>query len=66
MENFVIVTDSCADLEQQLRDKYQIEYIPMGFTINDKNYPALPTRSTKLPSPSVLPNILTRAKTFCT
>lgn len=40
MENFVIVTDSCADLEQQLRDKYQIEYIPMGFTINDKNYPA--------------------------
>ena len=40
MEDFVIVTDSCADLEKDLRDKYQIEYIPMGFTVGDKNYPA--------------------------
>ena len=31
MENFVIVTDSCADLERELREKYEIEYIHNGF-----------------------------------
>ena len=40
MENFVIVTDSCADLERELREKYEIEYIPMGLTVGDKSYPA--------------------------
>ncbi|MGN1093873.1 MAG: DegV family protein [Candidatus Neoclostridium sp.] len=40
MENFVIVTDSCADLERELREKYEIEYIPMGFTVGEKSYPA--------------------------
>ena len=29
MENFVIVTDSCSDLEKALRDKYDVDYIPM-------------------------------------
>lgn len=40
MKEYVIVSDSCCDLEKQLRDEYSIEYIPMSFTIGDKNYPA--------------------------
>jgi fatty acid-binding protein DegV len=29
MKEFVIITDSCSDLEKELRDKYNIDYIPM-------------------------------------
>ena len=40
MKDYVIVSDSCCDLEKPLRDKYSIEYIPMSFTVGEKNYPA--------------------------
>lgn len=40
MRKFVIVTDSCSDLEKELRKKYEIEYVPMSMTIDDKDYTA--------------------------
>ncbi|MGN1099079.1 MAG: DegV family protein [Christensenellales bacterium] len=40
MKDYVIVSDSCCDLEKALRDKYSIEYIPMSFTVGEKKYPA--------------------------
>lgn len=38
MKKFVIVSDSCCDLSKGLRDEYGIEYIPMHFTIEGKEY----------------------------
>ncbi len=29
MKNYVIVTDSCSDLTEDLRAKYNIDYLPM-------------------------------------
>lgn len=40
MKNFVIVTDSCSDLSLDLRKKFNVEYIPMHFSFNDKDYVA--------------------------
>ena len=40
MKDYVIVSDSCCDLEKPLRDKYSIEYIPMSFSIGEKSFPA--------------------------
>ena len=40
MKKFVIVTDSCSDLELELREKYDVEYIPMHMVIDDKDYEA--------------------------
>jgi len=40
MGKYVIVTDSCSDLGKDLRDKYDLEYIPMHFTIDGIDYPA--------------------------
>ena len=36
MKNFVIVSDSCCDLEKALREKYDVEYIPMHLAYEGK------------------------------
>ena len=38
MHNYVIITDSTCDLSPDLIEKMQVEVIPMGFTIEEKNY----------------------------
>ena len=40
MEKFIIVTDSCSDLNKSAREKYQIEYLPNHFSENGKDYDA--------------------------
>lgn len=40
MKKFVILADSCCDLNRQLREKYDIEYIPMHLTYDGKEIPA--------------------------
>lgn len=40
MKKFVIVTDSCSDLSKELREKYNIDYIPMHVTVDGQDYPA--------------------------
>ncbi len=40
MNEFVIFGDSTCDLNNELRQKYGIEYVPMNFTIDDKEYVA--------------------------
>lgn len=37
MEKFVIITDSCSDLDKELREKYDIEYVPMHFMYEGKD-----------------------------
>lgn len=40
MKKFVILTDSCSDLTLELREKYDIDYVPMHFSCDDKDYVA--------------------------
>lgn len=40
MKKYVIVTDSSSDLNKTLRQKYDIEYIPMRILYDDKDIPA--------------------------
>lgn len=40
MNKFAIITDSCSDLEKELRDKYEIDYVPMTFRCGEVEYPA--------------------------
>ena len=40
MKKFVIVSDSCCDLNASLREKYQVDYIPMHFSCEGKEYVA--------------------------
>ena len=40
MKKFVILTDSCSDLSGELRERYGIEYVPMHFSCDDKEYVA--------------------------
>lgn len=40
MKDYVILTDSCSDLENELREKYDIHYLPMHFTVDGKEYDA--------------------------
>ncbi len=40
MKKFVIVTDSCSDLTAELREKYNIDYIPMHMTCDGVDYVA--------------------------
>lgn len=40
MKKFVIVTDSCSDLDKELRTTYDIDYIPMHFTLDGEDYEA--------------------------
>lgn len=40
MEKFVIITDSCSDLNKELRTVYDVEYLPMRVINNGKDMPA--------------------------
>ena len=40
MRNFAIVTDSCGDLGENLRTKYNIDYVPMRISYDDVDVPA--------------------------
>jgi len=40
MKEFVIISDSCCDLSKELREKYNIDYVPMNFTIDGREYEA--------------------------
>ncbi len=42
MKDYVILTDSSANLKKEFRDKYNIEYIPMRVTINGEDHIADP------------------------
>ena len=37
MKKYVIVTDSCSDLEKEWREKYEIDYVPMHYSYDDKD-----------------------------
>ena len=37
MKKFVIITDSCSDLEKELREAYDIDYVPMHFSFNGRD-----------------------------
>ena len=38
MRKFAIITDGCSDLEGKYREKYNIDYVPMCFTCDEKEY----------------------------
>lgn len=40
MRDYVILSDSCCDLDADLRKKYGIEYIPMRIIFGDTDIPA--------------------------
>ena len=40
MKNYAIITDSTCDLTLEVREKYNIDYVKMGYTIDDVTYPA--------------------------
>lgn len=40
MKKYVIVTDSCGDLSKELRERYNVDYVPMHFSFDDKDYVA--------------------------
>jgi DegV family protein with EDD domain len=40
MKKFAIITDSCSDLDKDLRDKYDIDYVKMSYLVDGKDYPA--------------------------
>lgn len=40
MKKFVIISDSCSDLDKSLREKYDIDYIPMHFSYDGKEFKA--------------------------
>ncbi|MBQ3116406.1 MAG: DegV family protein [Clostridia bacterium] len=40
MSKFVIITDSCSELSKELRQKYDIDYIPMHFRLDGVEYDA--------------------------
>jgi fatty acid-binding protein DegV len=40
MNSFAILIDSTGDLGKDLRAQYDIDYCPMGISIDGKDYPA--------------------------
>ena len=40
MKNFVIFGDSTCDLDKATREKYDLDYIPMNYIVDDAEYPA--------------------------
>ena len=40
MKKITIITDSCSDLNNELRNKYDIEYLEMRVLYDDKDIPA--------------------------
>ena len=41
MASFVILVDSTADMSPEMLEKYEIDYCPMNYTMNDQEFPAL-------------------------
>lgn len=41
MGEFVVIADSTCDLSQDMLEKYEIDYTPMGYSIGTEEYPAL-------------------------
>ena len=41
MASFVILVDSTADMSPEMLEKYEIDYCPMNYTMEGKEYPAL-------------------------
>ena len=35
MKDYIILTDSTSNLQKDLRDKYNIEYVPMNYICED-------------------------------
>ena len=40
MKKFVIISDSCCDLGKELREKYDVDYIPMRMIFEGRDLPA--------------------------
>lgn len=40
MREYVIFTDSTSDLNKEFREKFQIEYVPMNYSVDDEEYVA--------------------------
>lgn len=40
MKKFVIITDTCSDLDKSLREQFDIEYVKMSYSVDGKDYPA--------------------------
>ncbi len=40
MKEFAIITDSCSDLDKKLRTDYDVDYVPMHFSLNGVDYDA--------------------------
>lgn len=40
MKEFAIITDSCSDLDKKLRTEYDVDYVPMHFSLNGVDYDA--------------------------
>ena len=40
MNRFAVITDSCADLTKDLRDKYDVDYVNMRYIYDEKDVPA--------------------------
>jgi len=40
MKPIKILVDSCADMTKEMLDRFQIDYLPMNFTFDEKTYPA--------------------------
>lgn len=40
MSEYIILTDSTSDLSRELRQEYNIEYVPMHYIVNEKEYVA--------------------------
>lgn len=38
MKPFVIVTDSCGDMPKELRERFDVEYVPMHYAVDGKDY----------------------------
>ena len=40
MKKFVIISDSCCDLSKELREQFDVQYLPMHFYLDGKEYDA--------------------------
>ena len=40
MENFAIITDTCSDLDKELREAYGVDYVPMHYAVDGQDYVA--------------------------
>ncbi len=40
MKNFAIIVDSTSDLNREIREQYHLDYVPMNYVVDGKEYPA--------------------------